>query len=65
VLELIKNKKHLSLDGLKKIVAIRASWLRLKFIRGISDGLHTKESFPDIVLVSRPLVFDQTIKDSQ
>ena len=46
---IIKNKEHLTPEGLRKIVAIRAS-----MNRGLSDKL--KLAFPDVVPVERPLV---------
>ena len=52
--DLIKNKEHLTIEGLRKIIAIRAS-----MNKGLSDQL--KERFSDIVPVPRPLVEDYTI----
>ena len=46
---LIKNKEHLTSEGLRKIVALRAS-MNL----GLSDKL--KVAFPDVVPVVRPRV---------
>ena len=46
---IIKNKEHLTPEGLRKIVAIRAS-----MNRGLSDKL--KLAFPYVVPVVRPLV---------
>ena len=46
---LIKNKEHLTPEGLRKIVALRAS-MNL----GLSDKL--KVAFPDVVPVVRPRV---------
>jgi len=54
--DLIKNKEHLTLDGLQKIVNIKAS-LNL----GLSEKI--KESFPNIIQVERPKVEDTEIKD--
>jgi len=53
---LIKNKEHLSLEGLRKIVAIKASinW-------GIS--LANKEAFPNTIPVTRPSILDFKFKD--
>jgi hypothetical protein len=53
-MDLIKNKEHLTKDGLYKILSIRAS---------MNNGLTTKlkEFFPDIIPVKRPLVKDQEI----
>lgn len=47
--DLIKNKEHLNMEGLKKIVAIRAS-----LNKGLSDELKTV--FPNILPVPRPEV---------
>ena len=54
--DLIKCKEHLTMEGLKKLVAIKAS-MNL----GLSDEL--KAAFPEIVPVKRPLVGDQKITD--
>jgi hypothetical protein len=54
--ELIKSKQHLSPEGLRKIVAIKAS-LNL----GLSPEL--KSAFPDIIPVPRPIVVHQEIQD--
>jgi hypothetical protein len=56
-INLINNKEHLTLEGLKKLVAVKAS-LNL----GLTDEL--KKAFPTIVSVLRPIVINQTIKDS-
>lgn len=53
---LIKNKKHLTPDGLNEIVSIRAS-LNL----GLTPLLNI--AFPDITPVSRPLVENKRISD--
>ena len=50
----MNNKEHLTLEGLKKIIALKAS-LNL----GLSDELKT--NFSDISFVDRPLVEDQQI----
>jgi LAGLIDADG endonuclease len=55
---LVKNKNHLELEGLKKIVAIKAT-----INKGLSVELRTKEAFPDVIPVPRPLVQNQEIKD--
>ena len=47
--EIIERHEHLTLEGLRKIVAIRAS-----MNRGLSDKL--KLAFPDVVPVERPIV---------
>lgn len=54
---LIQNKEHLTKDGFNKILSIRAS-MNL----GLSDEL--KLIFPDIRRVSRPLLKDKDVKDS-
>ena len=52
---IIKNKEHLTKEGLRKIIAIRAS-----MNRGLSQKLEV--AFPDVVLVKRPIVeLPQTI----
>jgi len=56
VLELIKEKEHLTEEGLRKILGIKAS-MNL----GLGDQL--KRVFPDIIPVVRPLVENQTIRD--
>lgn len=50
--EVIANKEHLTLEGLRKIVAIRAS-----INKGLTPKL--KESFLHIIPVPRPTVEDQ------
>ena len=56
VIEIMNRKEHLTIEGLRKIVAIRAS-MNL----GLSPEL--KASFPDIVHIQRPLVQDKKITD--
>jgi hypothetical protein len=56
VLLLIKSKKHLTTEGIKEIVSIRAS-----MNKGFSDEL--KAAFPNAIPVTRPKVVDQEIKD--
>lgn len=55
--ELIQNKEHLTVEGLNKLVAIKAplNW-------GLPDNLIG--AFPNIKLVPRPLVLNQSIPDS-
>jgi hypothetical protein len=48
-LDLVQNKEHLTLEGFKKIISIRAS-MNL----GLPDEL--KSSFPDIMPVNRPII---------
>ena len=52
--DLIKNKQHLTMEGLRKIVAIKAS---------INKGLplNIKAAFTDITLIPRPLVVNQKL----
>lgn len=57
-LDLIHKKEHLTVDGLKKIIAIKAS-----MNRGLSDKL--KAAFPNVVPVDRPLVKIKKIDDPQ
>jgi hypothetical protein len=56
VVEMMNRKEHLTLEGLHKIVGIRAS-----INNGSSDTL--KSVFPNISSVLRPVVVDQEIKD--
>ena len=56
VLELINQKEHLTMEGLAKILSIRAS-----MNNGLTQIL--MESFPNITPVPRPVVSDQGIKD--
>lgn len=53
---LIKNKEHLTIEGIQKIVNIRAS-INL----GSSENLN--EAFPNTVPVERPIIEDITIND--
>lgn len=54
--DIIESKEHLTMEGLKKLVAIKSS-----MNNGLSDEL--KKSFPNIIPVSRPLVLNEEIKD--
>ncbi len=56
VLELMNRKEHLTLEGLNKVVAIKAS-----MNRGLSSELN--KAFPDILPVPRPLIEFTEIKD--
>ena len=56
VMDRIERREHLSQEGLRQIVAIRAS-MNL----GLSDVL--KKAFPDVVPVVRPLVENPKIRD--
>ena len=49
--QIIERREHLTLEGLSKIVARRAS-----INRGLSDKLNLAAFFPDVVQVKRPLV---------
>lgn len=53
---LIKNKEHLTIEGIQKIVNLRAS-INL----GGSESL--KEAFPNTVPVERPVIEDIAIDD--
>jgi hypothetical protein len=55
-LDLIKNKKHLTINGFKEILSIKSS-MNL----GLPKSL--KEAFPDISPVIRPDVLNNNIKD--
>ena len=55
--DIIKNKEHLTSEGLIKIVEIRAS-----LNRGLSEKLI--ETFANAVPIERPIVKEQIIKDS-
>jgi hypothetical protein len=54
--EVIKNKTHTSVEGLNKLLSLKAS-----INNGLSPAL--KEAFPKVIPVQRPLVVDQEIKD--
>jgi hypothetical protein len=54
--EIIQRKEHLTPEGFRKILSIKAS-LNL----GLSETL--KQTFPEIVPVSRPKIEDQIIPD--
>jgi hypothetical protein len=56
VVDIISRKEHLTMDGLRKIVGIRAS-----MNRGLSDVL--KNSFPNVNIISRPVVENPVIPD--
>lgn len=56
VFELIKKKEHLTIEGLNKIVGIKAS-LNL----GLTHGL--KEAFPKVVQFNRPVYTFKGITD--
>ena len=56
IVELCNQKEHLTQDGLKKVVSLRAA---------MNTGLSEKQkaAFPDVVPVGRPIVKNQVIKD--
>lgn len=56
IVDLVKCKKHLTPEGLKEIVNLKAN-----MNKGLNDEL--KEAFPDAIPVPRPLVVDQKIKN--
>jgi LAGLIDADG endonuclease len=53
---LVKSKQHLTIEGIIKIVAIKASM-------NLSLSLQLKQNFPDVIPVPKPLVQNQEIKD--
>jgi hypothetical protein len=57
-LDIIKNKKHLELEGLKELVGLKAS-----MNRGLSEAFIA--AFPDVKPVRRPIILNQKIKDPQ
>ena len=58
VFELVERREHLTIYGLHKIVALKAS---------MNLGLSTKlkSAFPDVVRVIRPLVKNKKISQPQ
>jgi hypothetical protein len=56
VVELMNKKEHLTMEGLTKIVSIKAS-----MNRGLSAELQT--AFPNIIPASRPILEEAPIKD--
>jgi len=56
VVNMIQLKEHLTVEGLEKIVAIKAS-----INRGLTSEL--KAAFPNTVPVNRPLVENKIIRD--
>jgi len=56
IVYIISRKEHLTTEGLRKIVNLRAS-----MNNGLSDEL--KGAFPDTIPVQRPLVTDHKIQD--
>jgi hypothetical protein len=58
IVTIMENKEHLTLEGLNKVLALKAS-LNL----GLSADLNT--SFPDISPVLRPLILDKEIPNPE
>ena len=56
--ELMEQKEHLTMEGLEKIVAIKAS-----LNNGLSVRSELKAAFPKILPVTRPSVLDYNIQD--
>ena len=56
IVDIISRKEHLTTEGLRKVVNLRAS-----INNGLSDEL--KAAFPDTIPVQRPLVTDHKIQD--
>jgi hypothetical protein len=54
----MQNNKHLRIEGLKEIVAMRAS-----LNKGLSDNL--KAVFPDVLSYPRPEVLNKQIPDPE
>ena len=52
--KLVENKEHLTVDGLNKLVSIRAS---------LNEGLSSELSlnFPNIIPIERPLIINKII----
>jgi hypothetical protein len=57
VVVIMKNKEHLTSEGLTKIISIRAS-----INKGLSETLYT--NFPGIIPAVRPLIESMKILDS-
>lgn len=57
VYNLVLNKEHFTLEGLRKIIALKAS-----FNLGLSEKL--KLAFPDVIPIARPLVPSPFIIDA-
>jgi len=57
-MNLVLNKEYLTMEGFKKIVAIKASINRCL-------SLKLKDAFPNIISVERPLVQNFPIPDPQ
>lgn len=55
--KLVLDKQHLKLEGLQKVVAIKAS-----MNRGLSDQLQA--AFPNVIPVSRPIVVNKFVQES-
>lgn len=57
-LELIKNKEHLTFEGFRKIVSIRAS-----MNKGLPESLKIAFPITDVILNTRPLAISSEIRD--
>jgi len=58
IINLMNKKEHLNIEGVFKIISIKAS-----MNKGLSEEL--KKAFPSIILTKRPINFFQNIKDPQ
>lgn len=58
VFDLIKNQEHLTNEGLRRLLAIKAA-----MNRGLSESLNSE--FSDIIPVARPQVLDQSIPNAE
>jgi len=56
-LDIIKSKEHLSIEGLKKLVSIKASMNKGDLPLSLSTV------FPDLIIIQRPLTQNQEIKN--
>jgi aspartate ammonia-lyase len=56
IVQLLLDKKHLTEEGLKKILSLKAS-----MNKGLSSSLQA--AFPNLAPLSRPLVLNQRIED--
>jgi hypothetical protein len=57
IIELMKNKEHLSINGLQQIINIKAS-----MSSGLSDII--KSNFNPIIIVDRPIIITNNISDA-
>jgi len=56
VIKLMERKEHVTPEGLREILSIKAS-----LNKGLPEKL--KAEFPDVLPIARPLVVNQQIKD--